>query len=221
VTFACVTHGAPLTGPCPSPVHFTHNGAGQSVTRTITATDGGADTVVVRGINIDKTSPRVHVSGVHDGAVYYGAPPKAHCVASDALSGVASCTLSLHTHGTLTKYTAKATDRAGNTATVSGSYRTLGISLMGAHFRNGSFVVHTGSRGRTYTLVVHATTRPTYYDAAPYPMIPFIRDQAMYAAGHDRWVLGVTMLPVLHHHKLWNLGIKIGRTLHVIRIHVK
>jgi Bacterial Ig-like domain (group 3) len=220
VTFHCVTNGAPLTSACPTPVSFTHNGAGQSVTRTITATDGGTDTVAVGGINIDTTPPKVHVTGIHNGAVYFGAVPKAHCVAKDPLSGVASCRITRHTHGTRTTYRAVATDRAGNTSTVSGSYRTLGISLLPAPFRNGSFVVRTGHSGRTYTLVVHAKTRPTYYDAAQYPVRPHVRDRAMFAAGHDRWTLGLTMLPVLHAHRLWNLGIKIGHTLHVIRIRI-
>ena len=217
VTFHCVTDGAPLTAPCPSAVVLTHNGAGQSVTRTITATDGGADTVAVRGINIDKTSPRVHVKGVRDGAVYFGPAPKATCVATDALSGVASCTLRLHTHGTRTTYRATATDRAGNTATVKGSYRTKGSTLQGVPYRKGSFVIKTG---HTYTLVVHAKHQPIYYDAAPYPTIPFKRDRGMIAAGKNRWVLGITFETALHSHKLWNIGYKIGHKMHVIRVRV-
>jgi hypothetical protein len=220
VTFHCVANGAPLTSPCPTAVTLTHNGGGQSVTRTITATDGGAATVAVRGINIDETPPTVRVTGVRNGATYFGVVPVAHCVARDGLSGVASCTITRHTHGTLTTYTATARDKAGNVATVSGSYRTLGITLTGAPFRDGSFVVRTGRTGHTYTLVVHASTRPTYYDAAQYPMIPYRRDQGMFAAGHNRWILGITMLPELRSHSLWNLGIKVGPTMHVIRIRV-
>jgi hypothetical protein len=214
VTFHCVTHGAPLTAPCPAAVTLTHNGAGQSVTRTITATDGGTKTAVVRGINIDGTDPKVHVTGVHNGAVYDGTAPTGHCVAKDALSGVASCKISRHTSGTKTTYRAVAKDKAGNTATVSGSYRTLGITLQGVKFSHGAFTVKPG---HTYTLVAHASSRPTYYDAAPYPTKPFKRDRGMLAAGHHRWALGITMSN-LGSHRLWNLGVKIGHTMHVVRI---
>ena len=57
VTFRCAEDGSPLVGHCPAPVHFNKGGAGRSVTRTITAADGGAATAVVSGINIDRAGP--------------------------------------------------------------------------------------------------------------------------------------------------------------------
>jgi hypothetical protein len=36
------------------------------------------------------------------------------------------------------------------------------------------------------------------------------------AAGHHRWVLDVTITHSLHHYKNWNLGVKIGNTMHVL-----
>jgi hypothetical protein len=123
VHFTCITHGATLTRPCPSAVTLSHSAGGQSVTRRITATDGGTDTVRVRRLNIDRVKPHVRVTGVHDGAVYTGTPPRPRCVARDALSGVASCHVAVHKHGRRFVYRAVATDRAGNKRTVSGSYR--------------------------------------------------------------------------------------------------
>jgi hypothetical protein len=218
VTFHCTTAGAPLTRPCPSAVTVSHDGGGKSVTRTITATDGGAATVVVSPINIDKTPPKVRVNGVRNGATYDGVAPVARCVAKDKLSGVASCHLTKHTHGTTTTYTATASDRAGNKTTVSGHYRTLGISIEGASFTGEAFNVKDGA---TYTLVVHSSSRPTYYDAAPFPTKPFKRDPHVFSrAGHDRWAIGVTMV-VLNSHRYWNIGVKIGHTMHVIKLRVK
>jgi hypothetical protein len=216
VTFRCTTNGAPLTGPCPSPVTLRHAGGGQSVTRTIMATDGGAATLVVKPINIDLRAPKVRVTGIRNGAIYDGAVPTAHCVAYDALSGVASCVITRRTHGTKTTFTATGTDKAGNKATVKGRYTTLGISFEGVTFSHGAFNV---TNNHTYILVVHGASRPTYYDAAPYDTTPFHRDRTFIAAGHDRWALGITMRN-LSAHRLWNLGVKIGKTMHVVTIRV-
>jgi predicted secreted protein len=216
VTFHCASNGAPLTTTCPSPVTLSHNGGGQSVTRTIMATDGGGATTSVSPINIDKTAPKVRVTGIKNGATYDGAVPTAHCVAKDALSGVAACTLKRHTSGTKTTYRATATDKAGNTTSITGSYTTLAISVEGATFTKGAFNVKAN---HTYILFVTATKRPTYYDAAPFNVTPFHRDRTFIAAGHDRWALGVTMIN-LSHYKLWNLGVKIGGVMHVVTVRV-
>jgi hypothetical protein len=216
VTFTCTTHGAPLTGACPAPVHLTHSGAAQSVSRTITATDGGTRTVVVR-VNIDLVAPSVRVTGVKNGATYDGKAPAAQCVGKDTLSGLASCKITKSVSGTTTRYKATATDRAGNTRSVSGSYRTLGMSLAGATLVKGAFNVKLG---HSYTLIVYSNSRPTYYDAAPAPRIPFKKDQVFHAAGNHRWALGVTITRSMHHYKYWNLGVKIGHTMHVVRIRI-
>ena len=129
VAFQCVTRGAALTHACPAPVLLSGDGKAKPLTRTIHAVDGGAASIVVMGIKIDTLPPRVRVTGVHDGAVYHGKPPAARCVAKDSTSGVASCRLTRHSrpgrHGTVTSYRAVAVDRAGNTAAVTGSYRTI------------------------------------------------------------------------------------------------
>jgi hypothetical protein len=218
VTFHCATNGAPLTGPCPAAVRFAANGAGQSTTQTITATDGGVATVTTAGLNLDQTAPSVRVTGIRNGAGYGGRAPAARCVGSDALSGLASCTLTRHTSGTLTSYTARATDQAGNTRTTHGSYRVLRIYLQGAAYSGGAFTVRTG---HTYTLVVtDSAGRPTYYDAAIYPHRPTRPDMAFHAAGPHRWALGITMTGAMRSHQYWNLGVKIGRTVNTVKVRI-
>lgn len=131
VTFSCTAGSAPLAAPgCPAAVRLTHQGAAQSVTRSITATDGGTASVTVSPIDIDLTDPTVTVTGARDGHTYRFAHRHRHltCAATDQLSGVASCTVSkthvTHVHTKVWHYTVTATDRAGNVATVTGEYRT-------------------------------------------------------------------------------------------------
>ena len=128
VAFRCVTRGAALTHACPAPALMSGDGKAKPLTRTIHAVDGGAASIIVIGIKIDTVRPHVHVTGVHDGATYHGEAPTARCVARDALSGVASCRLTRHSHRAgqfkVTKFRAVAVDRAGNTAMVAGTYRT-------------------------------------------------------------------------------------------------
>jgi hypothetical protein len=218
VTFTCVPDGAPLTGPCPAPVVLSHAGAGLSVTRTVSATDGGETTVVVRGIDIDLTRPRVSIAGVRAGATYGATVPHARCVASDRLSGVASCRITRTVRGTQVRYDATATDKAGNVSHASLTVTVLGYYLQGAPFVHGAFTVHVG---HVYTLVVSGSShRPVYYDAAVYPQRPHKRDNAFLRAGHDRWTLGVYMQRALRSHPYWNIGVLVGGTMHVIKIRI-
>jgi hypothetical protein len=218
VTFNCDTHGAALTEPCPAAVQFAADGAAQSTTRTITAADGGVATVTVAGINLDRTPPSVTVNGIKNGARYGGKAPAAHCVARDGLSGIASCTITRHTRGSLTHYTAAATDKAGNSATVRGRYRLLDIYLAGTPYRAGAFTLRAG---RSYTVVVtgHAG-RPTYYDAALNAHKHTHRNMAFNAAGHHRWVLGITPARSMRSHHYWYLGVKIGHKMHSVKVRV-
>jgi hypothetical protein len=78
--------------------------------------------------------------------------------------------------------------------------------------------VHTG---HVYTLIVTGTAhRPVYYDAAVYPLRPTQRDTAFHRAGHHRWTLGVYMQPNLRTHPYWNIGVRIGDAMHIIKIRI-
>lgn len=86
---------------------------------------------VLTGLKIDRTAPVVSLTGVQDGGRYtLGATPTPGCSATDALSGVAGpCQVqsaggNANGVGEFT-YTASATDRAGNTRTVTGTYRVV------------------------------------------------------------------------------------------------
>lgn len=86
---------------------------------------GNCATGEVGGINIDRTTPTLAITGVEDGATYQlGAVPSAACEATDALAGVAGeCTLTGYGTdlGSWT-VTAEATDAAGNTGSTSVGY---------------------------------------------------------------------------------------------------
>jgi hypothetical protein len=172
----------------------------------------------VRGIDIDLTRPTVSIAGARGGATYSGADPRGRCVAADRLSGVASCRLTKTVRGTSVTYRATATDRAGNTSSTSLTVTVLAYYLAGARYDHGAFTVHVG---HAYTLVVNGTAqRPVYYDAAVYPRKPTKRDNAFLAAGHHSWTLGVYMQHSLRSHKYWNIGVRVGSTMHVIKIRI-
>ncbi|GAB3660431.1 hypothetical protein GCM10027596_19170 [Nocardioides korecus] len=92
---------------------------------------GNCATGRVEGLEIDSTKPAIAVSGVSQATYTLGAGPAPACAASDATSGLAAaCTVS--TTGTgpgngVGTFTVRAavTDRAGNTAVTSTSYRVV------------------------------------------------------------------------------------------------
>ncbi len=225
ITFTCATQGAPLTTPCPSSVTLTRSGAAQSVTRTITAANGGAATAAITGIDLDRTRPSVRVLGVRNGHGYDGVSPRIRCAARDRLSGVARCRLLLRrSHGrggleiTTVRYTATAISRAGTSRRITGSYRVLGIYLQGVAYRDGAFQVRLG---HAYTIVVHdARVQPRYWDASPGRQPPAGIDNAFHAAGRNRWAEGVTLTGAMSRYRMWQLGVRIGNALHAIPIHI-
>jgi hypothetical protein len=126
VTFTCADALSTIAT-CPDPVTLTANGAN---TATGTATDkaGNTATATVSGITIDQEKPTITTANVDvQGQTYtLGSVPAATCTATDSFSGVASCTVKVsggnaNGVGTFT-YTATATDKVGNTSTVTGSY---------------------------------------------------------------------------------------------------
>lgn len=117
VSFTCTAGTAPLVSACPAPVTLSRDGVDQSVSRTISAADGTSGTTTLGDVDIDRTKPTVRIKGVRKGKRYRKAP-KGRCVAKDRLSKVASCKLKKKRRGKRIIYTAKATDKAGNSRTV-------------------------------------------------------------------------------------------------------
>jgi hypothetical protein len=101
ILFTCRPHGSELAAECPLQVTLKKSGKDQSVTQTVRAVDGGAATVVVTGIDIDRDKPEVSIVN-------------GRCKAVDELSGVKSCKLRTRANGQVVL--AIATDKAGNRA---------------------------------------------------------------------------------------------------------
>jgi hypothetical protein len=120
VSFTCAATTAPLVSGCPATQTLARNRAQQSVTVTVTASDGGTTTTSVTGINIDQKAPRLTVKrrGI-----------KLSCHALDGLSGVVSCVIhrKLSTRGGIrtVRWTAVARDRAGNVTAKHGRFSYL------------------------------------------------------------------------------------------------
>jgi hypothetical protein len=227
VHFTCLTDGAALTGACPAAVTVSRSAGGQSVARTITTTNGGAATVVVSPINVDRVKPRATVTGVRNRAVYDAAAPARRCVAHDALSGVASCSVRTTSKSkapttllTTIHYTVSATDRAGNVATARGSYEVAGFFVKGARLRRGAFAVKAGHH---YTVGVVSATRPRFFEAtsarSKHPT-PFVPGPRMKRAGHDLWTVRISITAAMRNHGLWRLGTRTKATLHIIQIRI-
>lgn len=213
VTFSCTTHGVDLTEPCPAPVTLSGSG---SVTRTITAADGGMASVTATAA-IDLAGPTVKITGFKAGKTYPGKRTP-RCVAVDQQSGVASCRLTTKRRGASTTVTATATDIAGNTATATASYRvaTVGATIEGAKKVKGVYQVR---RGKTYTVVVKGA-KARYLYAVPASRRPHAGRVPFKAAGKNRWALGVTMDMSTARTRTWNLGYLQNGKRHVIKVHV-
>jgi hypothetical protein len=115
---------------CPADAVLSADGANQSLSGTAKDNAGNTKSVTVSGINIDATGPAITLNGVSNGATYpQGAVPTASCTATDATSGNPTC--SVFVTGGLANgvgafgYSAMATDKAGNTSTMSGGYRVI------------------------------------------------------------------------------------------------
>ena len=131
VSFAC-SDGLSGIAVCPDPVTpSTNNVAGSPQSVTGTASDKADNTAsaTVAGINIDMETPTLTIDGVTDDARYpLGSVPTPTCSASDSYSGLVAggCTGSVSggfSNGAGTfRYTATATDRAGNSVTKSVRY---------------------------------------------------------------------------------------------------
>lgn len=163
VSFSCTPQGSILSEGCPDDVTLSNDGADQSASKTVPAVDGGSATATVDNIDIDRTKPTVRITGITKDRRYVGSRPTPRCQASDALSGVASCTLSRTIASTKTTIAAKATDKAGNVATATTSYRTLAYRVKDAAYADGRFTLKRGAR-----YVVAGTVKESGKVSAPF-----------------------------------------------------
>jgi len=122
VTFTCTPGSSPISGGCPAPVTLSTSGADQSVSRTIHNGDFAAASATVSNLDIDLVAPTAKITGVKKGKTY-AAKKKPKCKASDALSGLESCTVKQKKKGNKYKVTATATDNAGNLTVVKLTYK--------------------------------------------------------------------------------------------------
>jgi hypothetical protein len=132
IRWTCSDSGAVQSGiaTCPSDDTITTEGVGHSRSGMTADQAGNSASGSVSGINIDSVAPAILLDGIVNGGIYtLGAAP-ATCTAVDTLSGMEdACSVtvaggSANGVGTF-QFTATAKDKAGNTATVSGSYRVL------------------------------------------------------------------------------------------------
>jgi hypothetical protein len=121
VTFTCTSGSSPLSGGCPAPVTLSTSGPNQSVSRTVHNGDFATATATVSDLDIDLVAPSVKIKGVKKGKTY-PKKKKPKCVGSDALSGLASCTVTQKKKGSKYKVTATATDKAGNVSVATLTY---------------------------------------------------------------------------------------------------
>ena len=219
ITFSCKAGSAPLKTPCPHPVTLGKSAAAQSVSRTISDTDGGIAMITVSPINIDLKAPAVKVTGIRNGGTYNApGPAKITCQASDSLSGLASpCVLKVVRGPLHITWTAKATDQAGNTTTVAGKASLTDFFVAGVPKVNGFYQVKVGGSYMVKAFVVTAKA-PHYVFAVPLGVQPHPVGPAMTKIGTDLWAIQINITHQMSKHKFWTLGVKVGTTLHLIHI---
>lgn len=121
ITFHCTAGSSPLTGHCPKAVRLSKSRADQSVTRTITDTDGGVATIALTGIDIDRTKPHITITHVKARHTYPYPGPTPGCRATDKISGIARhCSITVTRTSTRLSWRARATNKAGTTTTLTG-----------------------------------------------------------------------------------------------------
>jgi hypothetical protein len=214
VSFACVAGSAPVT--CPAPMVLDHEGAGQSVTRTVVATDGGLAMVTAGPVNIDLTAPTAKVVGVVGDRVYNGPAPEASCQSGDALSGLASCTVTTTGQfpGVIVS-TATAVDQAGNTTTSSLTYRSRDLWVGKAEPVNGAWPV---TIGKSVSMLVASKKRPKLTGNQVGPGDGF--RWAGYRNGVARWVSIVRVPASAHAGKVMVYQVEIAGAVRKVRLRV-
>ncbi|SDD79999.1 Ig-like domain-containing protein [Nocardioides lianchengensis] len=201
--------GVQLDGTCP-PYEFTRDGRDQSVTATVKARNGGQASVTVSGINVDRTAPTVSIGGVAPGVRYRGTTPRALCRGRDALSGVASCTITRSPlGGDRYRDVAVVVDRAGNRGTARVDFEILDEWVRNAPLVQGGFQVKRGTKQR----IVVRTDGPQ-----PQLMLPDkkgrLRPSKVLRAsdvteGYVTWFVDVTVPQSVRNGRSWRIGYRL------------
>jgi hypothetical protein len=214
VTFECVTAGSALVADCPAPVVLSSSAGAQSVSRTISAEDGGTATATVSGLDIDRVAPRVSVRGALSRSV-----ANASCEASDTVSGVQSCTVfRKRISGDRFLVSATAVDRAGNRAVARKNTRHRSARIAGVDFKSGGYAVRLG---HTYTVVAYAASRPRLVRASPAPRKPSGLGRSFTRQTDRRWAVRVAFPRSMAKHQVWNLGVKVGPQVRNLKLYAK
>jgi len=119
---------------------------------------------------------------------------------------------------------------AGTTSTLADTYSThvkvvpapKPIDVRGARYVHGAYTVH---RGHSYVVAATSTGRaPAYFAATPAPGIPSrLVGHLHYAGvqlGERTWTLRIHLSAAMSGHTFWNVGVRIGSVLHIIRLRV-
>jgi hypothetical protein len=127
VTFTCSDNRSGVAV-CPDPVVLTANGMNLSASGTVYDVAGNQASATVGGIKIDQEKPTIATVNVQGGPTYpLGNVPNSTCSATDSFSGPPTCAVSVSggtANGVGTfSWTATAKDGAGNTSTMTGTYK--------------------------------------------------------------------------------------------------
>ena len=114
---------------CQDDVTLSNNGANQSATGSAKDVADNVGTSSVSGISIDNENPTITKVNVAGGFYTLGTTPGATCDATDSFSGLDTCKVTV-AGGTVTgvgtfNWTATATDKAGNSASQTGTYKVV------------------------------------------------------------------------------------------------
>ena len=128
VHFSCADALSGLAS-CQDDVTVSSNGAAQSATGTAKDFADNIGNATVSGINIDNENPTITDVNVAGGFYKLGTAPAPTCTATDSFSGLSSCKVTVsggnaNGVGTFT-WSATAIDKAGNSATQSGTYKVV------------------------------------------------------------------------------------------------
>ncbi|MFL6028121.1 MAG: PxKF domain-containing protein, partial [Friedmanniella sp.] len=190
---------------CPDPVVLSANGA-NTATGTVTDKAGNTATATVGGIDIDQEKPTLTTADVNvQGQTYtLGSVPAATCSATDSFSGLASCKVTVtggKANGVGTfSYSATATDKVGNTTTVTGSYRVVyrfdgflqpindtahQVGASTSIFKAGSTVPAKLQLKKADGTVVQATAAPAWLTPVKGSAMSAPVDETVYTASAD------------------------------------